>query len=187
MYPDEMGEVFTLANATAGVDADCIAAKEDEEEEQWKCNFAQEAYAYTTSPIFVLNSALDAWQASCILTAEYLTDPNDTQNGNCSAADGWTLCSYSPMVCSPEQMDVMIQYEVDFMNAVNGSKTYVADGNGAFIYSCHTHCAGQYNADFTGFAVDGVTMQQAISSWWASDFTAPAADHIHEPCLYNEV
>lgn len=48
VYPTEMKNIFELANSTHGVNEGCIAAKE--EEDQWECNFAQEAYKYTTQP-----------------------------------------------------------------------------------------------------------------------------------------
>lgn len=60
VYPDEMASIFALANSTHGVNKDCIADKAPKD--QWQCNFAQEAYAYTKSPTFPLNSALDSWQ-----------------------------------------------------------------------------------------------------------------------------
>ena len=60
VYPEEMTNIFELANSTHGVNKDCIAAKAPSD--QWQCNFAEEAYAYTHSPTFPLNSALDSWQ-----------------------------------------------------------------------------------------------------------------------------
>ena len=59
--------LFNASNATGGVNQNCIAAMPTEE--QWKCNFASHAYAHTQAPIFVLNSALDSWQSSCIFTS----------------------------------------------------------------------------------------------------------------------
>ena len=72
-----MKYIFTLANSTNGVNAKCIAAMD--EGDQWKCNFAQEAYAYTESETFPLNSALDSWQTACIYTSELPPSfPNQT-------------------------------------------------------------------------------------------------------------
>ena len=63
VYPTQMKNIFELANSTHGVNAKCIASKAPAD--QWRCNFAQEAYASTESPIFPLNSALDSWQTAC--------------------------------------------------------------------------------------------------------------------------
>ena len=63
-------------------------------QDQWQCNFAQHAYAHTTTPTFPLNSALDSWQTGCIYTSEFVDGfPNQTgtANGNCSAAPGWKV------------------------------------------------------------------------------------------------
>ena len=49
------------ANSTHGLNDACIAAQKPGEE--WQCNFAQHAYAHTSSDTFPLNSALDSWQA----------------------------------------------------------------------------------------------------------------------------
>ena len=45
VYPVEMKNIFELSNATHGVNADCIAAMQPQD--QWKCNFAQYSYQHT--------------------------------------------------------------------------------------------------------------------------------------------
>ena len=86
VYPTEMANIFALANSTNGVNAKCTASKALAD--KWRCNFAQEAYANTESPIFPLNSALDSWQTACIYTSELAPDfPNQAgvENGVCNA------------------------------------------------------------------------------------------------------
>jgi hypothetical protein len=36
---------------------------------------------------------MDSWQAGCEMTSEFVSNPNSTQNGNCSAAPGWNTCA----------------------------------------------------------------------------------------------
>jgi len=76
-------------------------------------------------------------------------------------------------------------YMKSFMSKIRSSETYLKNGNGNFIHSCHTHCEG--NTDlWNKFAVDGVTMQQAVSKWWNSSDDSAADDNNYSPCHYNE-
>jgi len=59
-YPQNMRYVYHMQNSTGGVNADCVASLPHEE--QWKCIFANYSYSHIKSPIFPLNSAIDAWQ-----------------------------------------------------------------------------------------------------------------------------
>ena len=108
VYPEEMKNIFKLANSTNGLNKDCIASFPPEQ--QWQCNFAQHAYAHTKSDTFPLNSALDSWQTGCIYTSELVNGfPNQQviNNGNCSAATGWKECSSNPENCNTKQMITM--------------------------------------------------------------------------------
>lgn len=184
VYPEEMKYIFTLANSTNGLNARCIAAQA--EEDKWKCNFAEMAYAYTQAPIFPFNSALDSWQIPCIYTSEL--DPgfpkqHDTRNGLCSSSTGWANCSKNPEACDANQMQVMNKYIQDFQSTMEGKETYKKLGNGAFIHSCYTHCEAlgdQWNT----IAVDGFTIQQAFSKWWHSEPEVSSA-HSYSSCLYH--
>ena len=158
VYPTEMKYIFGLANSTNGVNADCIAAKA--EADKWQCNFAQESYAYTKSPTFPLNSALDSWQTACIYTSELppaFPNQTGTENGICAAAAGWK--KYDPNSCTDEQNTAQNKYIADFESIIQATKTYNAPGNGAFIHSCHTHCEAQSD-DWNKFKINGVSMQQ---------------------------
>jgi hypothetical protein len=71
VYPTQMKNIYTLANSTHGLNSACISSFAPED--QWQCNFAQNAYAHATTSIFALNSALDSWQTVCIYTSELPT------------------------------------------------------------------------------------------------------------------
>jgi hypothetical protein len=182
VYADEMKYIFNLANSSGpgSMNDACLASKSDDD--KWRCNFAEESYAHITSPIFPLNSALDSWQTGCIYTAEPVPH-NSTANGQCSSAPGWHDCAGDPEKCNSAQMATMNQYEVDFMSKMKAAgPTYAAKGNGAFIHSCHTHCEAQSGA-FNTFKVNGVSIQQAVSKWWAGDGDDAAQNY--EPCQYH--
>ena len=148
------------------------------------CNFAQYSYAHTHSRIFILDSALDSWQTVCILTSEPVTNTNSTANGNCSAAAGWSPCAQNVENCDAQHIDSMIHYELGFVAVLESTPTFFATGNGAFVYSCHTHCAAASSL-WSSVAINGVTMQQAVSKWWAGAADAPAASNTYLPCTYN--
>merc|ERR1711972_877446 len=50
---------YTIQNASAGVNQDCIAAHNGEE---WKCMFAEHSAEHIRSPVFAMQSAYDSWQ-----------------------------------------------------------------------------------------------------------------------------
>jgi len=186
VYATEMAYIFQLANASMGVNADCIAATPAAQ--RWRCNFAEKAYEFTSTPILPLNSALDAWQTQCIYASELppaFPNQSGTENGVCGAAPGWHDCSSDPEKCNSTQVGVMNRYIADFESIMSHKATYTKPGNGAFIHSCHTHCEAQNDAMYTTFAVDGVTMQQAVSKWWASDLSTPASDNSYTSCKYK--
>jgi STAM-binding protein len=189
VYPTQMKNIFELANSTHGVNSACIAAKAPAD--QWECNFAEEAYAYTHSPTFPLNSALDSWQTGCIYTSELPPNfPNQTgtENGVCSAAAGYAGCSHNPENCTQPQIKVMNQYIADFQTKMATDApgtTHAKPGNGAFVHSCHTHCEAQ-SGSWNSFQIGGVSMQQAMGRWWNSDGTDPAAQHTYTPCSYKD-
>ena len=177
--------IFYLANSTNGVNDKCIKSQATDAD-HWKCNFAEEAYAYTETSTFPLNSALDSWQTGCIYTSEL--DPTfpyqqDTANGHCHAAPGWSACSGDPEKCDSAQMTAMNRYITDFDQIMQSKATYSKPGNGAFIHSCHTHCEAQ-SGSWNKFSIGGRTMQQAASLWWNSGLEA-AANHSYTPCSYH--
>lgn len=182
VYADQIKTIFTLSNATGGLNARCVANSPPGL--QWRCNFAQFSYASTQSRIFVLDSALDSWQTGCILTAEPVSDVHSTANGNCSAAPGWAACAQNTEHCDAQHINAMIAYEQYFVGTLQSTIKFQASGNGAFVYSCHTHCAAATD-DFFTFKIGGVSMEQAVSAWWNGPVDAPAISNTHLPCIYH--
>jgi len=182
IYEMEIKKIFEMSNATHGMNDACIASFPADK--QYMCNFATETYRHIKYPNFVINSALDSWQTACIYTAAPVYDEGKSfSNGNCSAAPGWDSCGWDMSKCTTPQMGSMITYEKDFMSSFVGATTLSTKGNGAFIFSCHSHCAscgGQYNT----IKIDGTTMQQAFSKWWAST-NEDASSHTYKPCIYT--
>jgi len=186
VYPEEMQEIFKLANSTAGVNRYCAAAMAGSDK-MWMCNFAQFAYYYTKAPIFPLNSAFDSWQAGCIFGARLVPGfpdkQQDVENGKCNVAPGYEDCLADPEKCNATQVSAVNRYITDFDTIMSKGGSFTKAGNGAFVHSCYTHCEAQ-SASWNTFKVGGVSMQEAVSKWWNSD-TDPASKHSYGACLFH--
>eukprot|EP01060_Flectonema_neradi_P023432 TRINITY_DN3168_c1_g1_i1.p1 TRINITY_DN3168_c1_g1~~TRINITY_DN3168_c1_g1_i1.p1 ORF type:complete len:419 (+),score=77.28 TRINITY_DN3168_c1_g1_i1:53-1309(+) len=181
VYPTEMKQIFTLANSTGGVTSECI--ENTPPENHWQCNFAQNNYLHFRYPTFVLNSALDAWQLNCIWSSELPAGfPNSTAAGSCGSAPGYQKCSKNYNTCNNTQTMQLNDYLDDFNKILTTIPTYSKNGNGAFIHSCQTHVEAKSDSHWVTFAVNGVTMQQAVSKWWTGPITAPASTNVYSPC-----
>ena len=64
IFPSHSRHVFHMMNSTQGVNQQCIAAMKNSSppKDPSNCFFANYSYAYINSSIFVLNSAVDAYQ-----------------------------------------------------------------------------------------------------------------------------
>lgn len=180
-----MKTIFYLANATNGVNADCVAAQKPGEE--YLCAMAPHTYPFIKSRIFVTNSMYDSWQTGCILSAEPVWSPNDTMhNGNCSAVPGWWPCAKYPGNCTASQLQDFNNYRAEFIASLNLTGTASVAGNGGFLTSCHTHCEAQVDNDYVGFEIGGVSLKQAIYAWMDADPSAPAGENFYWDCEYND-
>lgn len=178
IYSHQMRMVFKLSNATYNLNNKCIASKT--EENHWQCNMAPYVLPFITTPIMGINSALDTFQVSCILAAESTAGKG---NFNCSARSEFPpdcACWECPIenTCTAENFVSFRNYENDFMASFNKSGVPLKLGNGAFIHSCYTHCAGSRDDYYNTLTINGRTIQQAISLWWNDD----GINHNYAPC-----
>lgn len=178
VYGNQMKNIFQLANSTNGLNDACIAAKAVDD--QWQCNMAPHVLPYIQSPIFVLNSMYDSWQSGCILSAEPVVNDKPGTNGNCSAAEGWAACSYSPEHCNAQQIGDYNEFGQSLEQLVKGA---LKKTDGAWLTSCHTHCEAQDSNAYTKFKIQGVSMSDAVGKWWADD--NPSGFVIYRDCSYN--
>jgi len=176
VYPDQMKYIFNLANASAGVDPDCVANQTRGEE--WKCAFAHTIFQYIQTPIFVVNSAYDLWQFGCILTSVPVPD-NSTANGDCFAL--WRPCSFNPSSCSTGELNFLNDNARAFISVYSNIATSSRRGNGAFIHSCAGHCENWFVRSDKG----DTTLREAFLKWWNSDFRDEPSTHTHLPCYWN--
>ena len=174
IYGDEIKNIFGLSNATSGVHGGCVEASAPGEE--WRCNMAANAYEHVENPIFPFDASIDSWQSGCIMTSTAVdtsVPADQVPNGNCGSVEGWGDCSGDLSKCDEDQIYAITEYQGSFMRHMSNSKAFNKNGNGAFIYECHTHCAAQDSNYYTQVKLtgpDGVskTMQQATDDWWKS-------------------
>eukprot|EP01051_Picozoa_sp_SAG22_P001103 SAG22_NODE_39_length_26283_cov_18.486653_2_plen_404_part_00 len=57
---------YTVQNATAGINSDCVAAHEATGD-VWKCMFAEHSAEHIKHPVFAMQSEYDAWQTGHVL------------------------------------------------------------------------------------------------------------------------
>eukprot|EP00041_Stephanoeca_diplocostata_P002866 m.30099 g.30099 ORF g.30099 m.30099 type:complete len:516 (-) comp13831_c0_seq2:137-1684(-) len=156
---EEYDYMFQMQNMTAGVNQACVKATTAAG--HLNCSTPQQNYAYITSPFFVLNSMLDAYQMSEILHVGCALDQ-----------------------CNNTQIRYMQQYQQDFYNTISRrfTQTFTKTGNGAFLYNCGLHCGEQDATGFNHITVQDTVMQAALSRWWSSD-NDPAKQHTYiESC-----
>ena len=88
--------------------------------------------------------------------------------------------------CTEEQVRDLNGYMADFLTDLRASPKFKRAGEGGFIESCLEHCGAQNPHGFDDYTIRGVTMQAALSHWWNSDVSDPAAKHWYLPCQLSE-
>jgi hypothetical protein len=167
-FAASMNATYTLHNAS--VSAECRAGLPSSE--AWRCFLANYSYAFARTPMFPIQSSLDEYQLFAILQAGGWDQGclnRGQQFANCTEAQLADFKAYASALLSAWGS-----------NLTRGKAA--RPGEGAFIESCLEHVAEQYHAMFDGYAIGGTSMQQALSRWWASDGSEPAAAHTFRPC-----
>lgn len=148
-YTPYMQGGFKLWNSTGGVNQNCIAAYDLED--QWHCIMAQYTYPHIQTPIFILNSKYDSWQLDNVLDL------------TCVPWDG------TPAQCSPEDV-------LDFLNFGNATQTTIMSTfngkkDGMWVCSCVQHCQCLDNGSvlaWVNITIDGVTPDQGFYNWYTT-------------------
>jgi len=181
-YENSIKGVFTMSKPDAeedGLNRACVEAMDKETEKQggesqrWKCNFAEHLWAFTKTPLFLVNSVFDNWVIAC----EILGGDGDA---GCHSAPDWTQCGYNLENCSENQIFVLNEYRADIVKRLPDLRKVSSGPNGLFMHSCHTHVEAMNDDYLKGISIEGVSMREAILSWW--NLEAPTAPSLHWPC-----
>lgn len=166
---------------SGGTNLRCLAAYP--RSEQWRCLMAPYIAEHIETPIFVMNSELDAWQMGNILRAACIPTPSKQ--------------------CTPAQSESLRAYSAMFRD--NITRVTAKPRNGAYIDDCYVHeqnvayCFGQGMPNCVGWTPsspgslkwgyrtavtvpDGrsLTPQQAFSAFYAGDRAASVAIDAHQ-------
>ena len=175
LFPQRSRHVFHMMNSTGGVNQNCVVAMAAAPERNVSdCFFANGSYAYTQTPMFVLNSAVDSYQMQSILAVP----------GDCASMETARKSGPQFNQCSAKSLAAIGQYEIDFLQDLQRTTTFRQSGNGGFIESCMEHVAAQ-GSPGTKIEQNGTSMAAALSSWWENSeiFSKSDAGRFwHLPC-----
>lgn len=183
VFSQELFNMVRMANSTGALDDECVA---DWGKDKWKCVLGSIAYKYVNAPTFVMNSNLDQWQTSFIMTGKLPEAfPATPVHPFMHCCDGWISCFQSARFsgCSAKQGEDLKTYQRDFNELLTISQK--KHGDGAFVHSCPLHVEA-LDPEWSTLKVNGLTMQEALSKWWNSDEGAPTADHTTMDCDLND-
>ncbi len=155
---EQYQSVVALQNISSGpqVDEDCVAASAGGD--VWQCFMAQFTYPFISTPIFIVQSALDAWQLPNLLAP--LGDGADASYAKCFADP--------PAACNGTQFAQFLGYGVQLMAALNMSRAFSPHAytqNGGVVTSCVRHGQLQANS-MDAIVVDGKSIITAVGDWY---------------------
>lgn len=130
------------------------------------CFFPQYVAPKIQTPLFILNAAYDSWQIRNIV-APGVDDPHGY----------WNECKIDMDKCSLQQLKVMQDFRLKFLEALN--EVSRSPSTGLFINSCYAHC--QTEMQETWFAKDSpvlnkTTIAQAVADWFYDQKAFQAID-----------
>ncbi|KAH0679315.1 hypothetical protein KY284_020400 [Solanum tuberosum] len=120
------------------------------------CFFPENIIPYIETPLFIINSAYDAWQISNTLVPSNL----DSQHA-------WEYCRDRISNCTSSQIINIQAFGAEFLNILKGLTPCYT--RGYFITSCHTHARivwGDYWFDATSPRILNKTIAEAIGDWY---------------------
>lgn len=162
---DEMKYMFDLANMKTAISPKCAAAFSAED--AYKCLDSAVSYEYSTSPTFLIQSFdyTFAWSNS---------DP--------SLKTAWTNCLHEPTgACDADGVDLLQEHLTNFTGKLQSIPKYNEAGQGGFLTTCTEHEFYDDDDLFSQYSNNGVSVGDAVSSWWKSLGTS-ASPTWHLPC-----
>uniref|UniRef100_A0A7S2Z2W9 Pectin acetylesterase n=1 Tax=Chloropicon laureae TaxID=464258 RepID=A0A7S2Z2W9_9CHLO len=135
--------VARMQNVSASLSPRCVANQSPGKE--WECLFAEKAYEYVASPIFLVNSVFDSWTIQNIynVTAEF------------------------PRSQADQLVPFLNERASHVWDLISRSGTWQRRGNGGFLNACVTHCWGCCEASGWAKVTDarGRTVKEAVEDW----------------------
>ena len=163
-WHEKMRALATMHNVS--LPAACVAAAS--RADRWRCLLPAASAPQLRAPLFVINSALDAWQGANVWR----------RSGRCHHSPRG--CNASEVAAAAERRNGMLR---TFVGEMRASGVLERSGNGAHVVPCAGHVAEvTQSGAFISFSAASRTMRDVLGAWWVSPPSAPAAGHVALPC-----
>lgn len=156
-YAHELRLNFWDFNVSAGVNTDCVAARVAVAGDPAECYFAEHTAPFIKSPIFALQSTVDAWQLS-----NELGSTND-------AVAAWSLTAPGAQRREEDDAAAVNAYRLRTISRLQET-LLTGPGRGGFVDSC-VHHTGLWDR----LVVNGTKASQAFVEWYMVQRSAWAA------------
>ncbi|KAL6622999.1 hypothetical protein ACP70R_032878 [Stipagrostis hirtigluma subsp. patula] len=140
--------------------------------EPGQCFFPRELLKGITTPMFILNSAYDAWQVEHALSPEG-TDPKKL----------WHDCRLDITKCSSKQIEILQGLRKALLEAISEFKN--KRDWGMFINSCFIHCQSTENVTWhspSAARINNKTVAEAVGDWFFNRRDVKEIDDCEYPC-----
>ncbi|XP_078179058.1 pectin acetylesterase 5-like [Carex rostrata] len=121
-----------------------------------KCFFPEEITKSISTPVFILNSAYDAWQVRHVLAPDY-SDPSNS----------WATCKLGIKSCNPMQMKILEGFRAALLDDISDVKT--KKDWGIFVDSCFVHCQSLRNITWHSpyyQRINNKTIAESTGDWY---------------------
>jgi len=144
--------VAAMQNVTGAINDACVAAYSAvNASETWRCFMAQYNLPFVQTPLFVINSLADAWQASNIMQI------------------GCNPSSDAKAACSPTQLAYLTGFSTEMLNRM---LPRLSPASAAWLPECFVHPLAETDKYWGSVLVGGDTAGRLFERW----YTAPASN-----------
>ncbi|XP_020899744.1 pectin acetylesterase 11-like [Exaiptasia diaphana] len=183
-------KMFDVHNSAIGINEECVRSAVPRY--RWKCLFPQHTLRFLHTPIFILQSAFDAWQMihirgiNCqVPNFDFFTEKRShvtkRSSENQARHKSWAYKHIHGIYCKPpECTERELADMLEFRNLTLRALAPVirSRDSGLYLTSCMEHSQSLYDDTWTDVYINEVSIAQAISNWCfgRTDF------HYHVDC-----
>jgi hypothetical protein len=186
-------KMFEIHNSAIGVNEECVRAAVPLY--RWKCIFPQHTFRFLHTPVFVLQSAYDAWQMIHIRGINCEVPDYDMlkRKGNIFKRSvsgvrshkehSWAYRHIHGIYCKPpectrRELAALMQFRNLTLHALR--PVTQSRFSGLFLTSCQEHSQSLYGDTWTKIYVNGFSIAQAVGNWVFSR----TSSHFHVDCPF---
>jgi hypothetical protein len=96
-------------------------------------------------------------------------------------------CPSNPMACTAPQIAGLNGFMLKFREQIQSSSAFTRAGNGAFLYTCHTHQV-EHDGHYRFVTAQDAVMNDVVENWWHAAVTEPAETYTKvDTCAFGTV